>query len=83
MSSIGGLPPNTERWVASRKAAVVVAVHHGEISVEEACRRYQLSEEEFFAWQLAFETSGVIGLRATCVQRYRGASFFRPTQQAS
>ena len=34
----------------------------------------------FFAWRLAFETSGVIGLRATCVQRYRGASFFRPTQ---
>ena len=42
-------PPNTKRWVIRRKAAVVAAVRVGEITVEEACRRYQLSEEEFFA----------------------------------
>ena len=71
MSSVAALPPNTTRWVASRKAAVVAAVHSGEISLEEACRRYQLSVEEFSAWDRAFKTYGVYGLQATCVQRYR------------
>ena len=65
-------PPNTKRWVIRRKAAVVAAVRASEITVEEACRRYQLSEEEFFAWQRAFETHGLAGLRATRVQQYRG-----------
>jgi hypothetical protein len=46
------LPPlTTKRWVARRKAAVVAAVRAGVITVDEACRRYQLSEEEFLAWQ--------------------------------
>jgi hypothetical protein len=57
--------------VARRKAAVVAAVSCGQIALEEACRRYQLSEEEFLSWQRAFETHGVNGLRATCFQRYR------------
>ena len=60
-------PPNTKRWVIRRKAAVVAAVRAGEITVEEACRRYQLSEEEFFAWQRAFEA----GL-ARCTRRGGG-----------
>ena len=46
--------PNTRRWVARRKAAVVAAVTNGVITIEEACHRYQMSEEEFFAWQRAF-----------------------------
>jgi hypothetical protein len=69
----GLLPsPGTKRWVARRKAAVVAAVSCGQITLEEACRLYQLSEEEFLSWQRAFETHGVSGLRATCLQRYRG-----------
>ena len=71
MSSVAALPPNTTRWVASRKAALVAAVHSGEISLEEACQRYQLSVEEFSAWERAFKTYGVQGLQATCLQRYR------------
>lgn len=63
--SMTGLPPpNTKRWVASRKAAVVTAVSSGIVTLEEACRRYQMSEEEFFAWHRAFEAYGVLGLRA-------------------
>src|SRR5262249_41395446 len=42
-------PPNTARWVARRKAAVVAAVRSGSIPVEEALSRYQLSEEEFLS----------------------------------
>jgi transposase-like protein len=66
------LPPaDTRRWVVRRKAAVVAAVQSGKITIEEACRRYNLSEEEFRAWQRAFEAHGLPGLRATRLQQYR------------
>ena len=58
-------PPGTKRWVARRKAAVVTAVRSGVISLEEACRRYELSEEEFHAWERANAAYGVAGLRVT------------------
>jgi transposase-like protein len=66
------LPPaDTRRWVVRRKAAVVAAVQSGKITLEEACRRYNLSEEEFREWQRAFEAHGLPGLRATRLQQYR------------
>ena len=74
--------PSTRRWVARRKAAVVAAVSSGMITIEEACRRYQMSEEEFFAWQRAFETFGLLGLRASCVRQRRGARPSRPADPA-
>src|SRR5262245_11749198 len=64
-------PPNTKRWVVRRKAAVVAAVRGGGITIEEACRYYQLSEEEFLSWEQALERHGLAGLRATRVQQYR------------
>jgi hypothetical protein len=57
--------------VVRRKAAVVVAVTAGVITVEEACRRYQLCEEELVSWQQAFEAFGLQGLRTTRTQLYR------------
>ena len=57
-----------------RKAAVVAAVSAGIITVEEACRCYQLSVEEFVAWQQAFEAFGLRGLRTTRIQYYRKRS---------
>lgn len=65
--------PNTRRWVVRRKAAVVAAVRGGTITIEEALRRYQLTEEEFLSWQRAFEAHGLAGLRATRIQQYRGS----------
>jgi transposase-like protein len=66
------LPPsNTKRWVVRRKAAVVAAVRSGGITIEEACRVYQLSEEEFLSWVRAFEVHGLAGLRVTRIQQYR------------
>jgi transposase-like protein len=62
---------DTRRWVVRRKAAVVAAVQGGKITLEEACRRYNLSEEEFREWQRAFEAHGLPGLRATRLQQYR------------
>ena len=65
-------PPDTKRWVIRRKAAVVVAVRIGAITIEEVCRRYGLSEEEFLSWQRAFDAHGLPGLRTTRLQAYRG-----------
>src|SRR5690348_7429478 len=64
-------PPYTKRWVTRRKAVVVNAVRGGVISLEEVCRRYELSVDEFLAWQRAIETHGVPGLRVTRLQIYR------------
>lgn len=64
-------PPETRRWVASRKAAVVRAVDAGLISRSEALETYGLSEEEFDAWKRAVATHGEGALRATWLQRYR------------
>ena len=64
-------PPDTKRWVARRKAVVVNAVRSGAITLEEVCRRYELSVEEFLGWQRAIEAHGVAGLRVTRLQIYR------------
>ena len=72
-SIIADLPrPNTRRWTMQRKAEVVAAVRSGRISLDEACRRYMLSIEEFLAWQSMVEMHGIAGLRVTHAQRYRG-----------
>lgn len=63
--------PDTNRWVARRKAEVVAAVNGGMLTIEEACARYQLTLEEFASWQRAVERSGLAGLRVTRAQHYR------------
>jgi hypothetical protein len=65
-------PPDTRRWVIRRKAEVVAAVRGGLMSLEDACGRYQLTSEEFGAWQDAIEKHGLAGLRTTRIQQYRG-----------
>jgi Protein of unknown function (DUF1153) len=64
-------PPDTKRWIARRKAAVVSAVSSGAIGRDEARRRYQLSEEEFLTWERAIQSYGIPGLRSTRVQIYK------------
>ena len=66
-------PPNTKRWVIRRKAEVVAAVRKGVISLDEACRRYTLSIEEFLSWQRLIDSHGLAGLRVTRLQDYREA----------
>ena len=68
------LPPSdTKRWVARRKAEIVDAVRNGKMNIEDACRYYRLSAEEFAAWERAIEAHGVAGLRVTRLQVYRDA----------
>jgi hypothetical protein len=70
-------PPNTKRWVVRRKAVVVAAVRNGTLSLQDACRRYHLSVEEFLAWQNAIDRYGVPGLRVTRLQIYRDTDALR------
>jgi hypothetical protein len=62
---------DTKRWVILRKAEVVVAVRGGLLSLDEACDRYQLTREEFLAWQRSIDRYGFAGLRVTRLQQYR------------
>jgi Protein of unknown function (DUF1153) len=64
-------PPDTRRWVASRKLVVVHAVAHGLISEAEALERYALSAEEFALWRDAVAAHGEKALKVTTLQRYR------------
>ncbi|MBV9814207.1 MAG: DUF1153 domain-containing protein [Alphaproteobacteria bacterium] len=70
---VGLPPPDTKRWVARRKAAVVDAVRSGTMNIEDACQYYMLSREEFAAWERAIEAYGVPGLGSTRLQVYRDA----------
>lgn len=64
-------PPDTQRWVASRKAAVVRAVTHGLVSRAWAIETYGLSEDEIQLWEIAVSQHGEDALKATHIQRYR------------
>ncbi len=81
LQSSAYLPPeDTKRWVPRRRAAVVAAVQSGAIGLEEACRRYSLSEEEFRTWERDIEVYGVAGLRSTRLQIYRRAPAPSPSK---
>jgi hypothetical protein len=72
-ADLSDLPsPDTERWVARRKAQVVQAVRNGRLTLEDACERYNLSPEEFLAWERTITRHGVAGLRVTRLKRYLG-----------
>lgn len=64
-------PPNTKRWVARRKAQVVAGVRAGLLTLDEACKRYTLTAEEFLSWARQIDRHGVRGLRVTRLQDYR------------
>lgn len=69
--TLADLPPaNTQRWVIRRKAEVVAAVRGGLLSLEDACARYRLTEDEYAAWEAAIDKHGMPGLRTTRIQHY-------------
>ena len=66
------LPPSdTVRWVIRRKAELVAAIRGGLLSLDDACERYQLSEEELESWSNSLARHGLRGLRSTKLQLYR------------
>ena len=65
--TLSDLPsPGIRRWVPRRKARVVAAVDGGLITEEEACNRYEISEEELNSWRTMLTRHGLRGL---CVTR--------------
>lgn len=52
------------RWSAREKAAVVLAVRSGTLSLSEVYDRYMLSKEELSQWEEAFDRDGIAGLQA-------------------
>ena len=64
-------PPDTKRWVTRRKAMIIKAVRSGAVNLEEVCRTYELSLDQFIAWERAIDTHGIPGLRVTRLQIYR------------
>jgi Protein of unknown function (DUF1153) len=65
------LPSSGERWTVRRKAAVIEAVRGGWMPIEEACLVYNISVDEFLAWERDLDRHGVPGLRSTRYQIYR------------
>ena len=78
-SALADLPsPDTRRWVPRRKAEVVAAVERGVLTAEDACKRYNLTMEEFASWKRLVRRHGQKGLRVTKMQKYQK----RPTRKA-
>ena len=53
-------------WTQRRKAALVQAVRDGEITLEEARLRYEISTKEFQSWVKAIDEHGTAGSRVSC-----------------
>jgi Protein of unknown function (DUF1153) len=70
--ALADLPASAStRWVIRRKAELVAAVRRGLLSLEDACSRYNLTVDEFLAWQHLIDRHGFAGLRATRIHQYR------------
>lgn len=64
-------PPDTVRWVKSRKKAILDAIDREQITLQEACARYDLSEEEVQSWRHMTKIHGPDALKTTHLNRYR------------
>jgi hypothetical protein len=65
------LPSPRQRWTVRRKAAVIEAVRGGWVPIEEICELYNISVDEFLAWERDIDRHGMHGLRTTRYQIYR------------
>jgi hypothetical protein len=63
--------PDARHWLPRHKAAVVAAVRSRALSLEEASKRYKLTEEEFLSWKEAIDRNGLMGLHASQRERRR------------
>ena len=77
LGPIPALPSLGQRWTVRRKAAVIEAVRGGWMPIEEACRLYNISVDEFLAWERDIDRNGVPGLRITRYQIYRDTGIRR------
>ena len=68
---IPDLPSPTQRWTVRRKAIVIEAVRGGWVPIEDVCEVYDISVDEFLAWERDIDRYGLRGLPSTRLQIYR------------
>src|SRR5580704_17497427 len=56
-------PEKFERWTAQRKAAIILDVLKGKISVPEAARKHGFTQSEFREWTEEYHRAGVDALK--------------------
>ena len=61
-------PNRTERWDASKRAAVVLQILSDEITLTNAARRYNIKARDFVAWIDAYIRVGKIGLQSKALE---------------
>lgn len=59
------------RWTASRKAALVNAVHSGLFMLQDVLDHYNMTEHEFRMWEQGLEKAGAQGLKVTKFREHR------------
>jgi hypothetical protein len=64
-------PPLIKRWPPAMKAKVLEEVREGTLSLDEACKRYALSIEEYLTWQQGIDLFGLAGLQVNKQQELR------------
>jgi hypothetical protein len=64
-------PPGAMRWGVRSKAAVVMAVRQGTLTLDEACQRYALSVAEYISWERGLDSFGLGGLGLAGRQLHR------------
>jgi hypothetical protein len=80
LAGISTLPNPKQRWTVRRKAAVVEAVRGGCVPIEKVCTVYDLSIDEFLAWERDLDRNGTPGLRSTRYQIYRNTDIRKGLQ---
>jgi transposase-like protein len=63
LSSVPAEPEAIERWTAQRKAAIILEVLKGQISVPEAARKYGFTQGEYRKWADEFMRGGIDALK--------------------
>ena len=71
LAQVPELPRPHQRWTVRRKAVVIEAVRGGWVPIEEVCELYNISVDEFLAWERDIDRFGIHGLRTTRYQIYR------------
>jgi hypothetical protein len=81
LDQVPEMPRPGQRWTVRWKAAVIEAVRGGWAPIEEVCQLYNISVDEFVAWERDLDRNGIPGLRSTRYQIYRDTDIQGPRCQ--
>ena len=67
----GILPLSGTRWVSRAKADLLLLIRSGQLTREEAYKKYALSPEELLSWEAAFDAGGRYALACKLHMNFR------------